>query len=92
MEVLLHKKDRELLKNCPTEVPDGMLSEEWAQRNHGQSLARLNERGGLGIAEILANINQQRIFDGKDTQEKVDELNKLIEHYRNSLTPSLQGG
>ena len=81
MKVLLSRQERELLKNCPMEVPDGMLTEEWAEHNHGQSLARLNERGGLGIAEILANIQKQRRFDGKDTQVKVDELNKLIEQY-----------
>ena len=81
MKVLIHRKDKELLKNCPLDVPDGMLTEEWAQRNHSQSLSRLNDRGGLGVAEILANINKQKRFDGKDTQEKVNELNRLIEQY-----------
>lgn len=37
-------------------VPFGLMNEEWAQRNHSQSLARLNERGGMTVFEILANI------------------------------------
>lgn len=35
------------------------LNEEWAQRNHDQSLARLNERGGLGACEALAIIERR---------------------------------
>ena len=32
-------------------LPMSLLNEQWAQRNHGQSLARLAERGGLDLAE-----------------------------------------
>lgn len=69
------------LKNYPDFVPNAMLSEEWAQHNHGQTLLELHNRGGLGVAEILANIDKQRKFDGKDTQEKIDRLNKLISEF-----------
>jgi hypothetical protein len=39
---------------CPRQVPWSILAphEGWAQRNHGQSLERLAERGGLGIQEM----------------------------------------
>lgn len=35
------------------------LNEEWAGRNHGQTLARLAERGGLSPCEIVANIERR---------------------------------
>lgn len=35
-------------------MPMAMLNEKQAKRNHGQSLARLAERGGLCPAEALA--------------------------------------
>ena len=31
-----------------------LLNEQWAQKNHGQSLERLAERGGLSVEEALA--------------------------------------
>lgn len=37
-------------------VPDFLLSEEVAQKNHSQSLKRLNERGGLSYGEMFCNI------------------------------------
>ena len=42
-----------------TDIPDGLLNEEWAQRNHSQSLKRLNERGGITIMEALSIIKQR---------------------------------
>lgn len=38
-----------------------VLNEEWAQRNHGQSLERLNERGGLSVEEIMAIVERRRV-------------------------------
>jgi len=35
-------------------VPMSALNEEWAQRNHQQSLSRLAERGGLSLCEAAA--------------------------------------
>ncbi len=35
------------------------LNEEWADRNHGQTLTRLAERGGLSPCEALANIERR---------------------------------
>jgi hypothetical protein len=47
-----------LLIGCPTHVPWRLLSEEWAQRLHGQSLEYLAERGGLDPTEIVANVHR----------------------------------
>jgi hypothetical protein len=41
-------------------VPFAMLNEDWAQRNHGQSLQRLAERGGLGPDEAIAIIGKRQ--------------------------------
>ncbi len=67
------------LKNVPCDIPMELLNEEQAQINHGQSLKRLNERGGLGIAEILSNIKKDKsIYREEETQEMVDELNEIV--------------
>jgi hypothetical protein len=36
-----------------------LLNEEWAQRNHNQSLSRLAERGGLSLCEAAAIIERR---------------------------------
>ncbi len=40
-------------------VEFSVLNEEWARKNHGQSLARLAERGGLDAGEALAIIERR---------------------------------
>jgi hypothetical protein len=47
--------DSKLLAFVPMEI----LNEEWAQKNHGQSLSRLKERGGLCLSEIAAIIDKR---------------------------------
>ena len=37
-----------------------LLNEDWAERNHGQSLDRLAERGGLSMAEAAAIIQKRQ--------------------------------
>lgn len=46
---------------CPREVPLELVAphEEQACRNHGQSLKRLAERGGLGPKELLAVLHDR---------------------------------
>lgn len=64
----------------PTEFPDSLLSEAWAQTNHSQTLKRLNERGGLCIGEIACNILNKPLYPFPiENQELVDKLNALIE-------------
>jgi hypothetical protein len=48
------------IMKTPLAIPFALLNEEWAQRNHGQSLARLAERGGLGPCEALAIVKRER--------------------------------
>lgn len=43
-----------------------LLNEDWADRNHGQSLDKLAERGGLSMAEAAAII-QKRKFSPSET-------------------------
>ncbi len=73
--------DKKDLKNMPTHIPWDMLDEDMAQENHSQTLTRLNERGGLCVTEMLANIHKQRRRDWTVTQETVDELNALVKKY-----------
>lgn len=45
------------------EFPDKYLSEDHAYKVHGQTLNRLNERGGMGYFEIWINLNKLPIRD-----------------------------
>lgn len=71
-------------KNVPTHVPISIMNEEQAQKNHNQSLSRLNQRGGMGILEILDNIRKRKLTYRKETQADIDELNHLIDIYYSS--------
>lgn len=48
---------------CPRFIRWDALNEEWAQNNHGQSLERLAERGGLDPTEIVANMDKRPWFN-----------------------------
>jgi hypothetical protein len=65
----------------PDKIPMGLLSEEGALRNHGQSLSRLKQRGGLGVKEALNIIDSRGSAFSQETQEDVDRLNKIIFDY-----------
>lgn len=79
----VHGSRNKKLSNYPDFVPDEMLSENQAQSNHGQSLKKLNERGGMAVYEILANIKGKRIMYGigEESQQDIDELNDLIKNF-----------
>lgn len=54
-----------------------MLNEEWAQRNHYQSLSKLASRGGLSWEELYANYYKQSFrnkIDPKLFKEMVDTI------------------
>ena len=70
------------LTNVPKEVPTTLLNEEFALNNHSQTLERLNERGGMGILEILDNIHRRKLSYRNETQNDVDELNRIIQNKR----------
>lgn len=75
----IHSEDKRKYPDALTEFPDKYLSEEMAQRNHMQSLERLNERGGMGYFEILCNLRKTglRGFDKRQNYCKV-VLQRLI--------------
>lgn len=54
-------------------VWSGLLCEQQAMRNHGQSLRRLAERGGLSPSEALA-IAERRRWHCVETQCAIERL------------------
>lgn len=66
--------------NCPKEIPDALLHEDWARNIHGQTLGRLNERGGLSPAEIIGNIERLDFFVilNLDEQTCVQKINNIL--------------
>lgn len=66
-----------LEKLCPDSVPYELLSEEWAIKNHSQSLDKLNSRGGMGVHEIICNIEKLRYGAVKEDE---DAIYRLIKH------------
>lgn len=64
MKVLLDTSEEKEFPLCPKEFPDEFFSEEMAQRIHGQSLARLNERGGMSPGEMILNILKMNYRSG----------------------------
>lgn len=55
--LILRPSDRKL--ECPEFIRLDALNEEWAQKNHGQTLAQLKRRGGLSPCEAVANIERR---------------------------------
>ncbi len=75
--------------HCPQTVPYGLLNETTAQYNHSQSLDRLNERGGLGVGEMLSIIRNQRWGLYGDSPSTLSELLLEIETYKKSVSGEL---
>ena len=69
--------------NLPKEFPTELLNEEWVDKLHNQTLERLNERGGLGVIEIIANIKQLKFneLDSYDINKAINELKELLNNY-----------
>lgn len=70
----------------PDDFPNELLSEDWADKVHGQTLKRLNERGGMSITELLMNLKRiglgeqinKRGYNYEPTQEDVNELMSFL--------------
>lgn len=58
MKIMYDHKYRDYERGYPTEYPTELLNEDWADKIHGQTLERLNERGGLCPEEIYTNIHR----------------------------------
>lgn len=78
---------KKLNVECPLKVPMELLNEETAQNNHSQSLKRLNERGGMGLAEMRYNIQRKGLeFNG----ELLSDLHFIINAINNFKTDRLE--
>ena len=70
-------------------IPINVLNEEWAQKNHDQTLDRLAERGGIDVSEALAII-ERRNWEKLITSERVAELRLMqavVDAYWNGTIP-----
>ena len=64
--------------DCPKYVRWSELSESRASTNHGQSLEKLNGRGGLSPKEIMANVLDIHYLDLRlSLGESLIEVRKL---------------
>lgn len=48
--------------DCPRYIRMDALNQEWAQKNHDQTLKRLNERGGLSACEAAAIMQRRQWY------------------------------
>lgn len=66
--------------DCPTQFPMHLLSDGRAQSNHGQTLKRLKERGGLSVREILAIVGNKgwNYYGGLQWPEAIKMLNDIL--------------
>ena len=76
MKIILHRRDKKEYPDCPLLITDNVLNEEYAQINHGQTLARLNERGGLAPCEAVA-IAEKRRWRKMPIEEAINALKGL---------------
>lgn len=79
----VHSSTLREFKDCIESFPDKFLTEEMAQSNHSQSLNRLNERGGLSVNEILANVFNKDfkwIVDNPQEQWQVDAIKLIVDN------------
>lgn len=65
----------------PLQLSARVLSEEWAKRNHGQSLQRLAERGGLSLCEAAA-VAGRRAWHKLSADDAIKELKRAAERGR----------
>lgn len=68
------------LAGCPAAVPWSLVKphEKQAQANHGQSLKRLAERGGLSPAELVHLLNGHGLNWSLSDVRAVPELLRLM--------------
>lgn len=78
--ILLNKMQRAAY-DCPGTVPWDLVEphEKRALANHGQSLERLAERGGLDPVELVAVLEDRRLWDMRDMLIS-DAVKKVKKH------------
>jgi hypothetical protein len=60
--------------------------EQWAQRNHSQTLQRLNERGGLAPSEAVAVLEHRR-WEHMDHKEADKRLREIVSQRLSASSP-----
>lgn len=55
--------------------------DDQARRNHSQSIARLSERGGLDVTELLAILEGRRHFRGEDRAQANRRVMELLRQW-----------
>lgn len=81
-----HNSGRKIFDNLPNEIPNEKLNREKAYKIHGQTLERLNERGGMSILELIMNLSDwgmKELFEKygynyKPIQKDANELENLL--------------
>lgn len=73
------RRDGQDIPECPDSMPWGLIEphDEQAKKNHGQSLRRLSERGGLAPSEAVAVLENRHYWRMTDF-EAINRLNELI--------------
>lgn len=63
-KIMTSHLDNELREKCPSSIPFALIKphRKQAKKNHGQTLERLNERGGLDPIELVAVLEDRRIL------------------------------
>jgi hypothetical protein len=65
-------------EDYPNIFPMSLFNEEQAKKNHGQSLSRINERGGLTPSEMVANI-ERRNWTPMPAEEALKKVMQYME-------------
>lgn len=78
-------------EQCPAFVRWDSLNEEWAQKNHSQSLEELARRGGLDPTEVVANV-EKRAWRNMGMAEAVRRILPLAIHRRAGETSGDRNG
>lgn len=60
-------------------VPFALLNEEWAERNHRQSLQELADRGGLSPGEVIAIMDRRKYMLMPD-EAALTLLSRRLDH------------
>lgn len=73
-----------------SEIPWGLISphEQQARKNHGQTLDRLAERGGLGHSEAIDIIEGRKWGSSKHCVENEHYLINLVRQWRATHQPT----
>lgn len=77
---------------CPRSVPWPLVAPHEAQavRNHDQTLARLAQRGGLALQELIAVLEEKSWTEHRDTSN-ADALAAIKGHQQNAAEFAMKG-